>query len=215
MVDRSADIDTSETAEWLEALDSVLRTEGPERAHYLIERLIDKARRSGAHLPYSATTAYVNTIHPDEEPRMPGEPGLEHRIRSIIRWNAMAMIAAARESPATRELGGHISTFGSSANALRGRHEPLLQARRRTTSGPSDSGLLSRGTVRRACTPAPSWKAASPSDDLDTVSARRSNRAEPGLSSYPHPRLMPDYWEHPTVSMGLGPLIGDLSGSAS
>jgi len=113
MVDRDADVDAAETAEWLEALESVFRTEGPERAHYLIERLIDQARRSGAHLPYSATTAYLNTIHASEEPPMPGEPGLEHRIRSIVRWNAMAMVVQANRR--SSELGGHIASFQSAA----------------------------------------------------------------------------------------------------
>ena len=113
MVDRSSDIDPQGTQEWLDALESALRDEGVERAHYLIERLIDKARRSGVHLPYSATTAYLNTIHPSHEEKLPGEPGLEHRIRSIIRWNAMAMVVQAnRKSP---ELGGHIASFASAA----------------------------------------------------------------------------------------------------
>ena len=89
MANRGADSDAAETAEWLEALDSVFHSQGGERAHYLIERLIDRARRSGAHLPYTATTAYLNTIPAAEEPPMPGEPGLEHRIRSIVRWNAL------------------------------------------------------------------------------------------------------------------------------
>ena len=116
MVDRSSDIDPAETAEWLDALESVIRTEGVERGHYLLERLIDKARRSGAHLPYSAITAYLNTIHVSEEPQMPGEPGLEHRIRSIIRWNALAMVVQAnRESG---ELGGHIATYQSAGEIV-------------------------------------------------------------------------------------------------
>src|SRR5678815_2425054 len=113
MVQRSTDADALETQEWLEALDSVLRNEGPERAHYLIERLIDKARRSGVNLPYSATTAYVNTIPVDQEPAMPGEPGLEHRIRSLVRWNALAMVVQANRESA--ELGGHIASFASAA----------------------------------------------------------------------------------------------------
>ncbi|HEY8120671.1 MAG TPA: pyruvate dehydrogenase (acetyl-transferring), homodimeric type, partial [Myxococcota bacterium] len=92
MADATRDIDPDETQEWLDALDSVLRTDGVGRGHFLIERLIDKARRSGAHLPYKATTAYLNTIHVSEEPPMPGEPGLEHRIRSLVRWNALAMV---------------------------------------------------------------------------------------------------------------------------
>ena len=113
MVDRTQDIDSAETREWLEALESVLRIEGVQRGHYLIERLIDKARRSGVHLPYSASTAYVNTIHASEDKEMPGEPGLEHRIRSIIRWNALAMVVQANRQ--SSELGGHIASFASAA----------------------------------------------------------------------------------------------------
>ncbi|HEX2486656.1 MAG TPA: pyruvate dehydrogenase (acetyl-transferring), homodimeric type, partial [Myxococcota bacterium] len=113
MVDRPPDADPDETREWLEALDSVLAREGVERAHYLIERLIDKARRSGVQLPYRLTTAYVNTIPVHEEAKSPGEPGLEHRIRSIVRWNALAMVVQANRRHG--ELGGHIASFASAA----------------------------------------------------------------------------------------------------
>src|SRR3990172_7734396 len=113
VVDHSSDLDPAETAEWLDALESVFRNEGSERGHYLIERLIDQARRSGAHLPYSATTAYLNTIHVRDEPPAPGEPELEYRIRSLVRWNALAMVVQANRANA--ELGGHIATFASAA----------------------------------------------------------------------------------------------------
>ena len=113
MADRKPDSDVAETSEWQDALRSVLANEGPERAHFLIEQLIDQARRSGVNLPYSATTAYVNTIHPSQEPSMPGEPGLEHRIRSLVRWNALAMVVQANRESA--ELGGHIASFASAA----------------------------------------------------------------------------------------------------
>ena len=113
MKDILPDVDPQETREWLDALESTLEQEGPERAHFLIESLIDTARRKGVHLPHRATTAYVNTIHEVDEEKAPGEPGLEHRIRSIIRWNAMAMVVQAnRKSP---ELGGHIASFASAA----------------------------------------------------------------------------------------------------
>ena len=92
------DIDPAETREWVDALESVLRAEGPERAHFLLETLIDKARRSGAHLPYTATTAYRNTIPPESEERSPGDADVEWRIRSIIRWNAMAMVVRANRA---------------------------------------------------------------------------------------------------------------------
>jgi pyruvate dehydrogenase E1 component len=107
------DIDPQETQEWLDAIESVLRREGGERAHFLIEALIEKARRAGVHLPHKPTTAYVNTIDVNDEEPMPGEPGLEHRIRSIIRWNAMAMVVQANRK--SSELGGHIASFQSAA----------------------------------------------------------------------------------------------------
>jgi pyruvate dehydrogenase E1 component len=107
------DQDAQETQEWLDALEAVIAAEGPERAHYLLERLVDQARRSGAFLPYSANTAYVNTIPPHLEPEYPGDGDLEHRIRSYIRWNAMAMVVKANRVSA--ELGGHIATFASAA----------------------------------------------------------------------------------------------------
>src|SRR5262245_25299422 len=103
------DPDVLETQEWLEALDAVLDREGPERAHYLLEKLIEKARRSGAYLPFSATTAYLNTIPPNQEERSPGNAELEHKIRSYLRWNAMAMVAKANKND--DELGGHIASF--------------------------------------------------------------------------------------------------------
>ena len=107
------DEDPVETREWLDALDSVLDREGVERAHYLVGRLIRRARRRGAYLPYSANTAYINTIHESQQTPREGDPGLEHRIRSIIRWNAMAMVVQAnRVDPS---LGGHISSFASAA----------------------------------------------------------------------------------------------------
>jgi pyruvate dehydrogenase E1 component len=199
MVDHQHDTDPEETKEWLDALESTLRTEGVERAHYLIERLIDKARRSGAHLPYSATTAYLNSIHASEEERMPGEPGLEHRIRSIIRWNAMAMVVQAnRESS---ELGGHIASFQSAATLydvgfnhfFRGPDAPggadLLYLQ-----GHSSPGIYARAFLEGRLS----------EDQLDRF---RQEVDGGGLSSYPHPWLMPDFWQFPTVSMGLGPLM--------
>ncbi len=106
------DIDPSETQEWLDALESVLEHDGTERAHYLLERLVEKARRSGAYLPYNATTAYINTIPPGKEDRSPGNHALEHRIRSYVRWNSMAMVLHANRNS---NVGGHIASFASAA----------------------------------------------------------------------------------------------------
>ena len=107
------DVDPEETQEWLDALSSVIDREGHDRAHFLIEKLIDSARRSGAHIPHRPTTAYVNTIPPAHEERSDGDHGLEWRIRSLIRWNALAMVVRANQK--TTELGGHIASFASSA----------------------------------------------------------------------------------------------------
>ena len=110
---RPIDVDPEETREWIESLEAVLQQEGVERAHFLLEKLIDKARRSGAYLPYSANTAYLNTIPANQERRSPGDAAIEWRIRSLTRWNAMAMVVRAnREHPG---LGGHIATFASAA----------------------------------------------------------------------------------------------------
>jgi len=198
LVDRSDDIDPEETGEWLDALDSVFRAEGAERGHYLIERLIDRARRSGAHLPYSANTAYLNTIHQRDEPQMPGEPGLEYRIRSIIRWNAMAMVVKAnRESS---ELGGHIASFASAATLydvgfnhfFHGADHPdgpdLLYIQ-----GHSSPGIYARAFLEGRLSE-------------EQLHGFRREVERDGLSSYPHPWLMPEFWQFPTVSMGLGPI---------
>jgi len=199
MVDRLPDADPDETREWLEALDSVLQQEGVERAHFLIEQLIDKARRSGAHLPYRLTTAYVNTIPVHEEEKSPGEPGLEHRIRSVIRWNALAMVVQANRRHG--ELGGHIASFASAATlyevgfnhffrgpGAKGGGDLLY------VQGHSAPGIYARAFLEGRLR------------EEQLVHFRREiDRA--GLSSYPHPWLMPAFWQFPTVSMGLGPIM--------
>ncbi len=199
MVDRKADVDPQETEEWLEALDSVFRTEGPERAHYLIERLIDKARRSGAHLPYSATTAYLNTIHASDEPPMPGEPGLEHRIRSIIRWNALAMVVQANRE--FGELGGHIASFASAATLYDVGFNHFFKG----PEHPDGPDLL---YIQGHCSPGIYARAFLEGriSEAQLHDFRREVERD-GLSSYPHPWLMPDFWQFPTVSMGLGPIM--------
>ena len=113
MKDILPDVDPQETREWLDALDSVLEREGPERAHFLLERMVEKARRSGAYIPFNATTAYINTIPPAHEERKPGDAEAEYRIRSLVRWNAMAMVVRANKE--SSELGGHIASFASAA----------------------------------------------------------------------------------------------------
>ena len=200
MVDHDTDPDPQETREWLEALAGVLRNVGPERAHYLIERLIDQARRSGIHLPYSATTAYLNTIPASEEPSPPGESGLEHRIRSLVRWNALAMVVQAnRESS---ELGGHIASFASAATLYDVGFNHFFRAPSEEFGGDllyiqghSAPGIYARAYLEGRLTE-------------EQLGHFRREVDGKGLSSYPHPWLMPSFWQFPTVSMGLGPILG-------
>jgi pyruvate dehydrogenase E1 component len=126
------DHDPQETREWLDALDAVLDVEGPERAHYLLERLIEKARRSGAYLPYSANTAYINTIPPHREERCRGDYELEHRIRSYVRWNALAMVLRANRHS---NVGGHIASFASAATLYDVGYNHFWRARTDTREG--------------------------------------------------------------------------------
>jgi pyruvate dehydrogenase E1 component len=193
------DIDPQETQEWLDALDGVLAYEGPQRAHYIVEKLIDKARRSGAYLPYNPTTAYINTIPPGQEEHSPGDHGLEHRIRSIVRWNAMAMVV--RANKVSSELGGHIASFASAATLYDVGFNHFWRA-------PSDAyggdlvffqGHSSPGVYARAF-----LEGRISEEQLDHF---RQEVAGKGLSSYPHPWLMPNFWQFPTVSMGLGPIM--------
>jgi len=189
------DIDPQETRDWVESLASTLEREGVERAHFLLGKLVDHARRSGAHLPFDATTAYVNTIPVNHQPRVPGDPGLERRIRSLIRWNALAMVVNANRS--SSELGGHIASFASSATlydvgfnhffrgpeAEHGGDLVFLQ-------GHSAPGIYARAFLEGRISEA-------------QLRDFRREVGGKGLSSYPHPYLMPDFWQFSTVSMGL------------
>jgi pyruvate dehydrogenase E1 component len=195
----SYDIDPQETQEWIDALEAVLEADGPERAHQILESLIDKARRSGAYLPYSANTAYVNTIPPHQEPIFPGDSAMEHRIRSYIRWNAMAMVVKANRVSA--ELGGHIATFASAATLYDVGFNHFWHAPSHEhggdlvfVQGHSAPGMYARSFLEGRLTEA----------QLDHFRREVDGK---GLSSYPHPWLMPDYWQFPTVSMGLGPIM--------
>ncbi len=200
MTDRNPDRDSDETREWLDALASVLAREGPERAHDLIERLIDQVRRSGVNLPYSATTAYVNTIHQSQQPAMPGEPGLEHRIRSLVRWNALALVVQANRESA--ELGGHIASFASAATLYDVGMNHFFRAASDAHAGDlvyiqghSSPGIYARAYLEGRLS----------EEQLRNFRREVDGR---GLSSYPHPWLMPAFWQFPTVSMGLGPIMG-------
>jgi len=192
------DIDPQETQEWLESLEAVLESDGVERAHSILEALIDKARRNGAHLPYTATTAYLNTIPAGQEPQMPGDRTIEAKIRSAIRWNALAMVV--RGSKKDLELGGHISSFASSAMLYDVGFNHFFKADKDNKGGDFlyiqghvSPGIYSRAFVEGRLT----------EEQLDNF---RQESDSDGLSSYPHPKLMPDFWQFPTVSMGLGPI---------
>ncbi|NCV52986.1 MAG: pyruvate dehydrogenase (acetyl-transferring), homodimeric type, partial [Gammaproteobacteria bacterium] len=194
------DIDNQETQEWLDALNAVIETEGVERAHFLIESMIDQARRSGANLPYKATTAYVNTIPTHLQQRHPGNPDMERRIRALIRWNAiMTVLRANEKSPG---VGGHIASFQSSAllydigfnHFFRGANKDF-DGDLVYIQGHASPGVYARAFLEGRIT----------EEQMDNF---RMETGGNGLSSYPHPWLMPDFWQFPTVSMGLGPIMG-------
>ena len=193
------DIDPQETQEWLDALEAVLENEGVERAHFLLERLIDKARRSGAYLPFTANTAYVNTIPVQQQERFPGDRAMERRIRSFVRWNAMAMVVQANRL--STELGGHISSFASSATLVDVGYNHFFRARDKDHGGDLIffQGHAAPGIYARAF-----LEGRISEEQLYNF---RQEVDGNGLSSYPHPWLMPNFWQFPTVSMGLGPLM--------
>ena len=195
----NTDLDPIETREWIEALEAVVETEGIERAHYLLERLIDEARRSGATLPYSANTAYINTIPLHREQYTPGDPALEWRIRSINRWNAMAMVVKANRK--NSGLGGHIASYASAATLYEVGYNHFWHAPSENHGGDliymqghSAPGIYARAYLLGLIT----------EEQLDNF---REDVGGQGLTSYPHPWLMPDFWQFSTVSMGLGPIM--------
>jgi pyruvate dehydrogenase E1 component len=194
------DPDAVETQEWLDALDTVIEREGPERAHYLLDRLIEQARRSGADIPLSASTAYVNTIPPHLEEHSPGDPALEERIRSYARWNAMAMVVRANRGEG--DLGGHIASYASVGTLMEVGFNQFWRAPNAEHGGDLIyiQGHSSPGVYARA------FLEGRISED-QLINFRREVDGK-GVSSYPHPKLMPDFWQFPTVSMGLGPIQG-------
>jgi pyruvate dehydrogenase E1 component len=192
------DVDPQETQEWLESLEAVLETEGTDRAHFLLESLIEKARRNGAHLPYTATTAYVNTIPAGQEPTMPGDQSIEARIRSAIRWNALMMVL--RASKKNLELGGHISSFASSAMLYDVGFNHFFRAPNEQDGG---DFLFIQGHVAPGIYSRAYIEGRLSENQLDGFRQEVDGK---GLSSYPHPKLMPEFWQFPTVSMGLGPI---------
>jgi len=199
----AADQDPQETREWLDALSAVIGAEGGERAHYLLEQLIDQARQAGVDVPFSANTAYVNTIPTDQEERCPGNLEIEERLRAYMRWNAMAMVVKAnRLNPEDGgDLGGHISSFASVATMFGAGFNHFWHA---------DDGIHGGDLLYIQGHSAPGIYARAYMEGRINEEQLLSFRQEvdgKGLSSYPHPKLMPEFWQFPTVSMGLGPLM--------
>ncbi len=193
------DLDPLETREWMDSMDAVIERDGAERAHFLLEKLMDKAHEAGAALPYAATTAYLNTIPPELEERSPGDHDLEWRLRSIIRWNAMAMVVKANRKPA--EPGGHIASFASAATLYDVGFNHFWRAANEGFGGDmiyiqghSAPGIYARAFLEGRIS------------EQQLENFRQEVDGE-GLPSYPHPWLMPDFWQFPTVSMGLGPIM--------
>ena len=194
------DIDPAETQEWLDSLEYVIQAAGPDRAAFLLEKLKSRAFESGVSFPSGVTTPYVNTISPDSQPPYPGDRALERRIKSLVRWNAMAMVVRANRESAG--IGGHISSYASAATLLevgfnhffRGKKGPQ-PADQVYFQGHTAPGIYARAFLEGRI------------NEEQLENFRRETAGGGGLSSYPHPWLMPDFWEFPTVSMGLGPIM--------
>jgi pyruvate dehydrogenase E1 component len=194
-----SDTDPQETTEWLEAMRGVLEAEGPDRARELIGRLVDEAQRGGAHVSLGLETPYVNTIPAEHQPRMPGDRDLEARLRHYVRWNAMAMVV--RANKLSSELGGHVASFASAATLYDVGFDHFFRAPSETFGGDlvyfqghSSPGVYARAFLEGRI-------------DEARLEKFRQEVDGDGLSSYPHPWLMPDFWQYPTVSMGLGPIM--------
>lgn len=197
------DIDQQETREWLDALSAVIDKEGAERAHFLIEQMLEHARQSSIDMPFSANTGYVNTIETSQEARCPGNLEIEGRLRAYMRWNAMAMVVKANRHhpPEGGDLGGHIGSFASLANMFGAGFNHFWHAESENHGGDLlyIQGHVSPGIYARA------YLEGRLSEE-QLLNFRQEVDGK-GLSSYPHPKLMPEFWQFPTVSMGLGPLM--------
>ncbi len=197
----SVDVDPIETAEWMDSLEYVLESRGPERAAFLIQSLRNRAKQAGVSLAPSTITPYMNTIPADQQPAYGGNREIERRIKSIIRWNAMAMVVRANKK--FDGIGGHISTYASAATLyevgfnhfFRGRGADGYSGDQIYFQGHASPGIYARAFLEGRL------------DEDNLACFRRELREVQGLSSYPHPWLMPDFWEFPTVSMGLAPIM--------
>jgi pyruvate dehydrogenase E1 component len=194
-----SDIDPDETKDWLDSLESILRVHGPDRAHQLLSKLVDHARRSGAYLPYTPNTAYVNTLPLHLQPEYPGNKAIERKIEAYIRWNAMVMVVKANKI--SSEYGGHIASYASSATLYEVGFNHFWRAPTKDHGGDmifiqghSSPGIYARAFLEGRL-------------NEGNLNKFRQEAGGKGLSSYPHPWLMPDFWQFPTVSMGLGPMM--------
>jgi pyruvate dehydrogenase E1 component len=193
------EVDPQETREWLEALDAVVASDGPQRAKFLLERVVGHAQLTGAAPAPAGTTPYINTIPPQDEPPYPVDEALERRVRSIVRWNAIATILNANKT--SSELGGHIASYQSAAVLYETGFNHFWRAPSERHGGDlvymqghSSPGIYARAFLEGRITE-------------EQLRNFRTEAFTDGLPSYPHPWLMPDFWQFPTVSMGLGPLM--------
>src|SRR3954468_23025982 len=195
----AAELEALETREWLESLDYVMQSGGPTRVSRLLRDLSDYARRNGVRLPFTANTPYINTIPATEEPPFPGSREIERRIKSLVRWNALAMVVKANK--ADDGIGGHISTYASAATLYEVGFNHFFKGHESPDAdiiffqGHAAPGVYARAYLEGRL------------DETHLENFRREMAAGGGLSSYPHPWLMSDFWEYPTVSMGLGPIM--------
>ena len=200
MTTKYKDQDPQETQEWIESIEDALEEHGYERTRFLLEKLIDYAQKKGARLPFNTSTPYVNTILPSQEPGYPGNREIERKIKSIVRWNAMAMVTNANKN--TPGIGGHISTYASAATIYEVAFNHFLKGPNHSSGqdlifyqGHASPGMYSRAFLEGRLS------------EKNLNNFRRELSKEGGLSSYPHPYLMPNFWQFATVSMGLGPLM--------
>src|SRR5262249_9003780 len=195
----AAELDAVETREWLESLDYVLQSGGPAKVARLLRVLTIHARQNGVRLPFTANTPHINTIPTSEQLLMPGNPDVERRIKSLVRWNAAAMVV--RANKAEEGIGGHISTYASAATLYEVGFNHFFRGHHGADGdiiyfqGHAAPGIYARAYLEGRI------------DETHLENFRRETRRGGGLSSYPHPWLMPDFWEYPTVSMGLSPIM--------
>ncbi len=200
MADIYKDSDPQETEEWIESIEDALEEHGLERARFLLEELIDFAQSKGARLPFNTNTPFINTILPDQQPKFPGDRAIERRIKSLIRWNAMAMVVRANNE--SHGIGGHISTYASAANLYEIGYNHFFKGPDHPNGadlvffqGHASPGMYARAFLEGRLS------------EKNLKNFRRELSKEGGLSSYPHPWLMPEFWQFATVSMGLAPIL--------